>query len=161
MAKTHKPGTLGAAVGEMRRGEFLVNAQVRASRRKSPWNLLLLLIFPLWIWLWLQTLALVWHLALLMSKGFVPSSPLGWLRGTGLQPGPITGAGALYAFGPFFPVLILAAVLGNFLIYLIPPARKAMDAEDKAFPGTEYATAQRTLGRLALVTMPIGLAYRS
>lgn len=66
-------------------------------------------------------------------------------------------AGALYMFAPFVPVMAGSMVLGNFLIYLIPPARRAMDNEDKAFPGTKYATAQRTLGRIALVTLPIGL----
>ena len=43
----------------------------------------------------------------------------------------------------------------NYAIYLfIPPERRAMDAEDRAFPGTEYATQQQLLVRITLFTLP-------
>lgn len=56
------------------------------------------------------------------------------------------------------PGMIGAMVIGNFLIYLIPAARAAMDAEDRAFPGTEYATAQKTLIRLFKLCTPVAIA---
>jgi hypothetical protein len=64
----------------------------------------------------------------------------------------------LILFSPFVPTLAAGMVIGNFLIYLIPAARRAMDAEDRSFPGTEYSTAQRELTRLAAYTAPVALA---
>lgn len=63
----------------MRQGTFVANAQRRSSRRKSPWNLLLVLIIPLWIFLWLKSLALVWNLALMAKGAAVPQTVCGWL----------------------------------------------------------------------------------
>jgi hypothetical protein len=64
---------------------------------------------------------------------------------------------ALILFSPFVPTAAVAMVIGNYLIYLIPGARRAMDAEDRAFPGTDYLTAQRELARLARYSAPIAL----
>ena len=38
--------------------------------------------------------------------------------------------------------------------YCIPPARRAMDAEDKRFPGTEYGARQPVLVRISMLTLP-------
>jgi hypothetical protein len=67
---------------------------------------------------------------------------------------------AIAPFLTYFPLLfttlIPAMVLVNYAIYLlIPAARRAMHAEDKAFPGTEYATQQPILVRLTLITLPL------
>ena len=64
----------------------------------------------------------------------------------------------LILFAPFVPTIAAAMIVGNYLVCLVPPARRAMDAEDRAFPGTEYATAQRELKRLTLYSAPIALA---
>ena len=157
MARDHKPGTLRGTVDEIRRGDFIANARLRSTRRKSPWNLLLLLIFPLWIFVWFKSLAILWNVALLIAGESVPHTVTGWLNNSGLGPRPMSWPGALYIFAPFLPTLASAMVLGNFLVYLIPPARRAMDNEDRAFPGTEYSTAQRTLGKLALGSLPPGI----
>jgi hypothetical protein len=157
MKRDPKPGTLRSTLREMRQGTFIGNAQLRSSRRKSPWNLLLLLIFPLWIFFWFKSLAILWNLALLATGATVPHTVIGWLSTSGLGSRPMSLAVVLYLFAPFIPTLVGSMVVGNFLIYLIPPARRAMDNEDKAFPGTEYSTAQRTLGRIALVTLLPGL----
>jgi len=45
----------------------------------------------------------------------------------------------------------------NFAICLIPPARRAMDTEDRGHPGTDYATAQKTLSQLTLYTAPFAV----
>jgi hypothetical protein len=44
MKKNAAPGTLAGTFREMREGTFLKNARQRSSRRKSPWNFLLVLI---------------------------------------------------------------------------------------------------------------------
>jgi hypothetical protein len=43
---------------------------------------------------------------------------------------------------------------GHAIYLFIPPARRAMDTEDKAFPGTEYANQQPLLVRITLFTLP-------
>ena len=45
-------------------------------------------------------------------------------------------------------------LINYFVYYCVPPARRAMDAEDEAFPGTEYATQQPILLKLTLVMVP-------
>ncbi len=49
-------------------------------------------------------------------------------------------------------------MLVNYFIYLfVPPARRAMDEEDKAVPGTEYATQQPIMVRLTCIALPIAI----
>ena len=147
MARKRKYGTLGGTLDELKSGEFVGNARARSSRRKSPWNLLLLLIFPLWLVLWWEGIKLTRLLATLARHGHKPLfEDLIW-------PGSIA---PFFVFVPLlFATMVLAMVLINYAIYLfIPPARRAMDAEDRAFPGTEYATQQRLLLRITLFTLP-------
>jgi hypothetical protein len=147
MARKRKYGTLGGALDELKSGQFFGNAQMRSSRRKSPWNLLLLLALPLWIVLFLEGLNLARFLATAARHGHKPLlEDLIW-------------PGSIAPFFVYFPWLLatmaLAMVLINYAIYLfIPPARRAMDAEDKAFPGTEYTTQQPLLVRITLFTLP-------
>jgi len=154
MAKKHSaPGTLRGTVQEMRDGTWLAKAQTRSTRRKSPWNLLLLLIFPLWLVIWFATIkvGLLLHFALRHEP--VPVWSV-WMRHLS---GPMTLPQALLTLGPMIATLLVAALIGNFIIYRIPPARRAMDAEDRDHPGTDYATAQKALGQLALYATPITL----
>ena len=147
MPRKRKYGTLGGTLDELKSGQFLANARNRSSRRKSPWNLLLVLALPLWLILWWQGLNLARLLATAMRHGPKPLfENLIW-------------PGSIAPFFVYFPLLIAtiapAGVLINYAIYLfIPPARRAMDAEDKAFPGTEYATQQPLLTRITLFTLP-------
>jgi hypothetical protein len=147
VSKKHKPGSLGSAAEELRRGTFLANARSRSSRRKSPWNLLLLLALPLWIFLLLEGIKLARMVAILLLRGRTVPTDLIW-------------PGSLAPFFVYFPMLIAtlvtSMVLINYAIYLlVPPARRAMDAEDKAVPGTEYSTQQPLMMRLMAVTLPI------
>jgi hypothetical protein len=147
MPQKRKYGTLGGTLDELKSGQFLGNAQMRSSRRKSPWNLLLILVFPLWLILWREGLNLARFLAMAARHGHKPMlENLIW-------PGSI--APFFVRFRLLIATMVPAAVLINYAIYLlIPPARRAMDAEDKAFPGTEYATQQSLLVRIALFTLP-------
>jgi hypothetical protein len=157
MTHPPKPGTARAAFQEMRKGTFIGNAQRRATRRKSPWNLLLLFVFPLWLYLWFKSIAVLWNLACLARGAAVPLTLSGWVDRSWSGEEPMSWARALYMFAPLIPELAGSMVLANFVIYLIPPARRAMDNEDRAFPGTEYSTAQRTLGRITLLSLPPAL----
>jgi hypothetical protein len=154
MTKKRGPGTLGGTIDEIKAGTFLDNARVRSSRRKSRWNLLLpAVIIPLWLFFWWVAIELgcLAHI-LLIGKSVPP--PGEWMK--------VLGSGMSFAhflilFSPFLTTLAAAMVFGNYLIYLIPAARRAMDAEDRAFPGTEYSTAQRELSRLAAYSAPVAL----
>jgi len=154
MPKKRGPGTLGGSIEEIKAGTFLRNAGTRASRRKSKWNLLLpLVIIPLWLGLWWAAIEMACLAHILFARTPVP--PLGeWMAVLGAG---MSLAHVLILFPPFVPAVAAAMVIGNYLIYLIPGARRAMDAEDRAFPGTDYSTAQRELMRIARYTAPIAL----
>ena len=148
MPRKRKAGSFGATLNELKSGQFLANAQMRSSRRKSPWNLLLVLILPLWLILWWEGLELARILATAVRHGHSP------LLENLIWPASIA------PFFVYFPLLlatmVLAMVLVNYAIYLfIAPARRAMDAEDRAFPGTEYAVQQPLLVRITLFTLPV------
>jgi len=148
MPPKHKYGTLGGTLDELKSGRFFANAQMRSSRRKSPWNLLLVLALPLWLIMWWASLKLARILATALLHGHKALlEELVW-------------PGSIAPFFVYFPLsiatLVFAMVLINYAIYLfVPPARRAMDAEDKAFPGTEYATQQPLLVRISLFTLPV------
>jgi hypothetical protein len=55
------------------------------------------------------------------------------------------------------PAISAACVIGNFVIYRIPAARRAMDAEDQGFPGTEYVTAQQALSKATWIALSVAL----
>jgi len=143
----YKPGSLGSVANELKRGTFLANVQSRSSRRKSPWNWLLLLALPLWLALLLGGVKLARMVAILLLHGRTVPVDLIW-------------PGSIAPFFVYFPMLIAtlltSMVLINYAIYLfVQPARRAMDAEDRAFPGTEYSTQQPLMVRLMAVTLPI------
>jgi hypothetical protein len=146
MNSTPKPGSLKATIRELRQGTWLGNAQARASRRKSPWNLLLFLVVPLWLALFSLCIAASRFLAHFVTNGRPVASELIW---------PSSIAPALAYFPLLIGTLPPAMVLINYFVYYcVPPARRAMDAEDKAFPGTEYSTQQPILRLLAFAMFP-------
>ena len=135
---------------ELRHGTFLANAQGRSSRRKSPWNLLLLLVIPVWLALLIEGTRLARIVALALLHGRTTPMDLIW---------PASIAPFFVYFPMLLATLLLAMVLVNFAIYFcVPPARRAMDAEDKAFPGTDYSTQQPLLIALTLVALPVAFA---
>jgi hypothetical protein len=156
--KKPKPGTFASVVSEMKEGTFLANARQRASRRKSKWNLLSpLLMAPLCALFWWAGAELAWlaHVAFFQSSASAVSR--NWMAALGRQNSvPVL----LMVLPPFLPAISGAMLAGNFLIHLIPPARRALDGESRSSPGTDYATAQHTLLRVTAVLVGIaaGLA---
>jgi hypothetical protein len=129
MPRKRKYGTLGGTLDELKSGQFLANAQNRSSRRKSPWNLLLLLALPLWLILWWDGLRLSRFLATAARHGHKP------LLENLIWPGSIA------PFFVYFPLLLATIV-------------PAMVVINYAIPGTEYATQQPLLVRITLFTLP-------
>jgi hypothetical protein len=131
---------------ELRDGSWLENARQRSRRRKSPWNLLLPLFgFPLWI---ATGFLLGWGASVLHAIVHPNSGPL-------FTDGPLRLNQALVLFPGIFVSLCPAMLLTNFLVYLIPPARRAMDAEDRGHRGVDYRSSQRALSKIGI---RIGLA---
>jgi hypothetical protein len=54
--------------------------------------------------------------------------------------------------------LAFGFMLGNILIWLIPPARRVLDAEAEGYPVTSFAESMRGLLKICLWALPIGLA---
>jgi len=135
---------IATTFSEMRNGSWLQSAQRRSQRRKSPWNLLLpLFALPLWLGF---TFLLV-SIAVLARNLIHP----------GHSGPPLSHTSGLATLLMLLPSLLAsifpAFIVTNFLVYLIPPARRAMDSEDRAFPGTDYTSSQRALIRLGSVAV--------
>lgn len=144
---TPQAGSLQAMGREFREGTWLGNAQHRASRRKSPWNLLLIMALPLWLGLFFLCVNASQFVAHAFTHGRSLAGDLIW---------PSSIAPVIGYFLLLIGTIPLAMVLVNYFVYYcVPPARRAMDAEDKAFPGTEYSTQQPILLRLTFVAFPI------
>jgi hypothetical protein len=126
---------------------YITAARIRAKRRKSLWNLLLIPCYVIpWFSLWMASA--VW---------------LGRLY-TGIHPGievrilPDAIGGVLIAIGLLFAWLAPAMLIANGLASLVPPARRALDREAATVPGTDRASANRGLIRLGSYVTPAGLA---
>lgn len=131
---------------ELRQGTWLRNAQTRSTRRKSPWNLLLLLAVPVWLLLVFAGFRLSHEVSVVITHGHPFAGDLIW---------PSAIAPAVVGLPLFLGAVVPAMVLVNYFIYYcVPPARRAMETEDKAFPGTEYSTQQPVLVRISMVTAP-------
>jgi hypothetical protein len=137
---------------ELKAGTWVKNARHRSRRRKSPWNLLLpLFALPLWV-------------AIAFLFGWVFSGLHGLLRPSAaplFASGPLSLATALILLPALLSAICPALLLTNILVYRVPPARRAMDTEDLAHPGTDYASSQRALSKLGAwvgaVCLPIAL----
>ena len=150
MAAPSKEEDQLARIGqELRDGTWLAHARHRSRRRKSPWNLLLPMFgFPLWV---AMVALLVWMtLALRTTIHPISTHPL-------FDSGPIRLGAALILFPSLIAAVCPALLLTNFLVYLIPPARRAMDIEDHDFPGTGYKSSQRALLKAGLWLLAICL----
>lgn len=135
---------------ELKSGKWLSKAQGRAQRRKTSWNLLLpLFAIPLWIAFTWLLVAAAWTAHLAFHPGLV---------GAARQfPTPVTSVTALMLFPSFFAAMCPALVVSNFLVYLIPPARRAMDMEDQGFCGVDYVSSQSALIRVGAYILGVAV----
>ena len=63
----------------------------------------------------------------------------------------------LMMFAPVPGAMTLGFMLGNLMTWLISPARRALDAEAKGYPGTSFRDSMLDLARICLWTFPTGL----
>jgi hypothetical protein len=132
---------------EWKSGEWLSNAQNRAQRRKTAWNLLLpLFAVPLWVAFTWLLVAGAWTAHLALHPELVGA--------TRKFPTLVTGVTALMLFPSFVAAVFPALVVSNFLVYLIPSARRALDKEDRGFSGVDYVSSQSALIRIGKFILP-------
>jgi hypothetical protein len=121
------------------------DARRRARRRKSPWNLLLIpgFVLPAALLLWTFVGSLAWLHEKMYSGQTLP-------RAKGL--GPI-----LAAVASLLASIPLSFLVGNTLVWLVPPARRALDSEARSVPRVGFWRAQRDLWRVARYLVPAAL----
>jgi len=126
---------------------FFKEAYVRAKRRRSLWNLLLIpVVAGAWLMTWLASILMVGQLIRLAR----PELQFILL--------PDTVGGILMAVGLLFAWLPLSMIVGNMLLAAIPPARRALDAEASPFSGTDLGSSNKGLLKAALFLTPVGIA---
>jgi hypothetical protein len=114
----------------------------RAARRKSKWNLLLLVFGVLAVaaaWIGSVEGLARYRVALYPHDAF-------------LSGGTRFGNILMYLL-PFFPSLAAGFIVANLLIWCVPPARRALDEEDKQFPGLDFRSSNRDLTRFGLILL--------
>jgi ABC-type sugar transport system permease subunit len=132
---------------------YWAGARLRAQRRKSPWNLVLI---PLCggpaIAIWYLLFRLVWWFHAMLYPGH--QLPDFWRKG-------ISFASFVPSFLMVFPLLPGALgtglIFGNALAWLLPRVRRVFEAEAGDYPETSFRESMRRLFLLTLVSLPIGL----
>ena len=122
------------------------NARVRASKRKSAWNLLLIptALVP-WLLCWWLSAKALGHVYRLMH----PRASFVVL--------PETLGGIAIAVGLLFAWCPIAMMTANLLVHAVPAARRALDREASTARGTDFRSSNHQLMRLSAVLLPIGI----
>jgi len=144
--KTKENDQIERFADELKDGTWLKNAQHRSQRRKSPWNLLLPLFgFPLCIAFAFLFIRFGRIAHAIIHPALDASSAGEFLHG------PIRLATALIIFPSLIASVFPAFMLTNLLVYQIPWARRAMEAEDRNSPRDGYGPSQRALFKIGIV----------
>jgi len=132
---------------------YWAGARLRAQRRKSPWNLMLI---PLCggsaIVIWYALFRLVWWLHVILYPGHQLSNF--WHKGASL--GSFIPS-FLMVFAPLPGALGAGLIFGNALAWLLPHARRAFESEARDFPETGFRESMRRLLFLTVVALPAGV----
>jgi hypothetical protein len=125
----------------------------RAERRKSIWNVFLLLFgFAAWLAIGYGLFRFVWmvHVAL------YPSHQLGDFWRGNISPRSFV-CSFLMLFAPVPGAIVLGLMLANFLFWLIPSARRTLDSEARNYPGTGFRESMRGLSRVGFFVLLPGI----
>jgi hypothetical protein len=134
--------------------DFYLAARARAGRRRSPWNLILI---PFGLGGWLGTWYLLFRLVWNFHHWLYPQHLFSdfWREGI---PFASFVPSFLMLFAPAVAALCVGLMIANCIVLLIPPARRALDAEAVGYPGTGFKEATRALFGLLKWALPIGMA---
>jgi len=128
-------------------GEYFQEARARARRRKSPWNLLLIPFTTAGV-------GCSWYLMAKIMASLYQTRHPGYTFGHTR-----TNLGGDLIYVP----LLLAAfpmgmMIGNILIWCIPPARRVLDQEAKGVWHASFKQSMRDLALFEVVILPIAIA---
>jgi len=122
---------------------YLEKAQARARRRKSPWNLMLpVAILPVLAGLSWLGFELVWLVHVVLVPQHDGLRDQFWTDGISFV---WFVPSFLMMFAPFPANLLAAFIVGNWIVWLIPGARRAFDREAGSSPALKYSAVQRRL----------------
>ena len=131
-------------VKELREGTWFQNARARKRYQKSRWNnLVMALALPIYLGAAYGLISFAVFLRNLLHPGHI-GPPLVFTHAV---------AGACVVFAPLVASIFIAFVGANFLVYQIPPARRAFDKEAEAMPSIGYAVSQRALLKIGAPTV--------
>lgn len=125
---------------------YFDQARERAKRRKSVWNLLLLpaVLAPLGLMWWLSVAGVA-----KLYRVVHPQTEFILL--------PDTLGGLLLAIGPFFAWLGPAMIIGNFITFMVPAARRALETEAATVYSGHFRSANRGLLKALAILTPAGI----
>jgi len=126
---------------------YITDARTRAGRRRSLWNLLLI---PCYLVPWLL---LILGSLVVLGRLYGRVHPAVAFRIV-----PDTLGGIFMAMGSLFAWLGPAMILANLLVASVPSARRALDREATAAPGTDRRAANRSLLKVSRYLTPLGVA---
>ena len=124
---------------ETTRKGYVGRAQQRASRRKSPWNLLDLLGFAWMGIVWWGLVHGIWALRnLVMPQHAIPFSTVFHSQHTGLSP-------IVLFISPLFACIPIGMLISNSILWYIPPYRRACTREAQGVWHASFSDAQRDI----------------
>jgi hypothetical protein len=143
--KSAQSSRLGELASEVSRKGYFGRVQQRAARRKSPWNLLDLLFgLPCMGVAWWAFVHGIWAVRnLAMPQHAVSFSTVLDSRATGLEP-------IVFFVAPLFAAIPIGLLLSNWIVWCIPPYRRASQREAQDVWHASFADAQKDLSLLAL-----------
>ena len=132
---------------------YITEARLRARRRKSAWNLILIpsALFG-WLGSWYGSFRIVWafHLILYPQHSFHDF----WQEGISFAS---FVPSFLMLFAPVPASICVGLLFANCVAWLIPPARRTLDAEAQGYKGTSFRESTEALLKFAKWAVPGGL----
>jgi hypothetical protein len=133
--------------------EYFRNARARGRRRRSGWNVLLLPIaFGAWAAIWYGMFRLVWA----FHAAVYPAHRLAdfWQAGVSARSFVLSFI-MVFALTP--SAMTLGFMLADALVWLIPAARRSLDAEARGIVRASFRDSISDLGKVCLLTLPLGI----
>jgi hypothetical protein len=128
---------------------YIKKAQQRATRRKHPLNILLLLVGFVF---WLAYALLILKIGMKYYAWLHPESPILTLKNfenIGHAKSIVT------SLLPLFASIPIGLISANFLFYVFPAARRIFDVESNGFSETDFISSQKGLLKIIfLITIP-------
>ncbi len=132
--------------------KYINEAQERAKRRKSPWNLILI---PIGIagtsFFYYIQFNVLWSFHVYVYPNHSGRLSEFWREG-----GSATTfiSSFLLATPIFFSSLVLGMMMANVLLWFVPPIRKIFENEARGIKGVLFSETMKSLGKVALYVVP-------